>query len=110
MLARTLIILVAGSLCAADTSKEDAVKKDLQELQGEWVMVSSEREGQKTPEELVKTFKRKVTGNKFTVNWEGEDGAHTVSGEMTLDPTKKPKAMEALFTEGPSKDMTSTPI
>jgi len=106
MFSGSLVLLIAGSLLASDVSKDDAVKKDLQLLQGEWIMVSSERDGEKVPEERIKTFKRTVTGNKFTVTWEGEDGAHTVSGVMTIDPTQKPKTVDVLFTEGPSKDKT----
>ena len=107
MLARTLLVLVAGSLFAFDATKDDAVKKDLQSLQGDWVLVSMERDGEKAPEESVKTFKRKITDNKYTVDWEGEDGARTFSGVMTLDPTKNPKTVDVLVTsEGPAKDKT----
>jgi len=104
MLARTLLILIAGSMLAADVTKDDAAKKDLQQLQGEWTLESLEQPSGKKTSEEVKTFRRSVTDNKYTVNWEAEDGAHTFSGVMTLDPTKNPKTVDVLITEGSFKD------
>jgi uncharacterized protein (TIGR03067 family) len=78
-------------------------KKDLEQLQGEWVMVSSERAGKKLSEKEISTFRRTIKGNKYTVTFEAEDGGHELHGTITLDPTKKPKAIDAVRSEGESK-------
>ena len=77
----------------------DAVKKDLALLEGEWAMVSGERDGQALPEEYVKTGKRVA-----------KDGVSTVTiGDMvlmkskfTIDPAKTPKAIDFVGLEGPT--------
>ena len=90
------------ALGTADT-KEDAAKKDLEQLQGEWVMVSSERDGKKLSEEEIATFRRTIKGNKYKVTFEAENAVHELHGTITLDPTKKPKAIDAIRSEGESK-------
>src|SRR5437764_1396982 len=80
----------AGALLLGAEKKDD-VKKDLDKLQGDWTLESGERDGQKIPEEIAKTLKRTVKGNKSKVTRDGETLAE---GTMTLDPAKKPKAID----------------
>jgi uncharacterized protein (TIGR03067 family) len=87
----------------AKLSKEDAAKKDLKQLQGKWVMVSCERDGEKLSEEEISTYRRTIKGNKYTVTFKAGDGTHELHGTITLDPTKRPKAIDAIRTEGESK-------
>jgi len=86
---RLLPVLAVALLLGAD--KKDDAKKDLDKLQGEWTLVSGEREGQTIPEDIAKSLKRTVKGNKATVTRDGETLAQ---GTMTLDPAKKPKAID----------------
>jgi uncharacterized protein (TIGR03067 family) len=102
MRAKLLIIATAGLLCAAD-AKDDAVKKDMEKLQGRWLMVSSMRDGMAMPAEIVKTYSRIVKGNDYTVVAESEENLRVIKGTIKLDPTKKPKAIDATRTEGPDK-------
>jgi uncharacterized protein (TIGR03067 family) len=103
MLTSALMVLVAGTLLTADAPKDDAVKKDLQQLQGEWALQASERNGEKRPEAQLKTFKRTITDNKYTVTWEDEEGSREFTGVMTLDPTQKPKTVDVEVPDGPNK-------
>jgi uncharacterized protein (TIGR03067 family) len=94
-----LFLATAGLALAAD-AKDDA-KKELEKLQGTWVMVSSERGGKKMSEDEVKAFQRTVKGDEYIVLHNGET---LVKGTFTIDPTKKPKTIDALRSEGENKD------
>jgi uncharacterized protein (TIGR03067 family) len=93
-----VMALVIGLLIAAD-KKEDLSKKDLNELQGEWVGVSAEVRGRPVPAELVKDSRMTVQGNKMTFR----SGGKTTESIFTLDPAKNPKEID--FT---SKDKNGT--
>jgi uncharacterized protein (TIGR03067 family) len=88
--------LLVGTLVA----REDAAKKDLEALQGEWVMHSSERDGKKMTEEEVKGFHRTVKGNAYSVLIDTEDGQRELKGTITLDPSRNPKWIDAKMTNG----------
>jgi len=98
-LALVLGVALFGSAIADD--KSDA-KKDHEKIQGTWTFVSMERGGEKVPlgdPAPMITF----DGNKFTVK-----AGETVlqAGTQTLDPTKKPKAVDSTVTEGEGKGTT----
>jgi uncharacterized protein (TIGR03067 family) len=95
-----LLALTAGVPVAAKAPGEDA-KKELEKLQGDWVLVSNEREGQKTPDEQVKAFRRTIKGDQYTVT---RDGKPFARGTIKLDPSKTPRAMDITRTEGTDKD------
>jgi uncharacterized protein (TIGR03067 family) len=86
-----LIVLAAVALCLAADSPKEAAKKDQKKLQGDWVLASGERNGEKFPEEVAKSMKRTIAGDKFTVTRNDEAVA---KGTFTLDPSKKPKAID----------------
>jgi uncharacterized protein (TIGR03067 family) len=97
----------AGSGHALETLKrdagekgQDAVKKDLDLLQGEWSMLSGEIGGQPLMPELVKGAKRLCKGNE-TTSFIG--GQLFFKATISVDPTKKPKTIDYDMTEGPSK-------
>jgi len=85
-----LMVLAVGLLLAADKPK-DAAKKDVQKFAGTWTVASMETNGEKVPEERYKDIKIAFKGDKFTLTTpEGE-----MEGTFTLDPSKKPKAINA---------------
>jgi uncharacterized protein (TIGR03067 family) len=84
-------------------TKEDAAKRDLEQLQGEWVMVLCERNGKKLSDKEISTYRRIIKGNKYTVTFETEDSTEELHGTIKLDPTKKPKTIDAIRSEGDSK-------
>jgi uncharacterized protein (TIGR03067 family) len=101
-----LPVLVFGLVIAASSSGGDAAKTDLKKLEGTWGMVSGEAKGEKLPESIVKNAKLTIVGDKHTVKV-GEDN---IIGTHKLDPTMKPKAIDAMDTEGPFKGKTTLGI
>lgn len=92
-------ILLTGSLLAADDPKEDAAKKDREKLAGTWKVTSAERDGQpdKRSQNALTTFQ---ADGKFTVKFTDGTGG---DGTFTLDPTKKPRAVDYTLNYGPDK-------
>jgi uncharacterized protein (TIGR03067 family) len=90
-----LSALAVGFLVAAD-EKGDA-KKDMDGLQGEWTLVSAERNGEKLPDDQGKTMRRIIKGDEFSVTRDGETLA---KGKFKIDPTKKPKTIDVTLESG----------
>jgi uncharacterized protein (TIGR03067 family) len=93
----TLAVLVgclgATPLRAAQEGGKEPSDKDV--LQGTWVVVSAMVAGENLPDEVAKTIKMIIKGDKATVEILGE----TKAGSYTIDPAKKPKTVD-LNTEG----------
>jgi uncharacterized protein (TIGR03067 family) len=92
-------MIVALALVAAGDA-QDAVKKDMALLEGEWSMVSGEANGLSMPKEAVQTGKRVATDGETTITINGQV---YLKAKFTIDPTKKPKAIDYTMTEGPTK-------
>jgi uncharacterized protein (TIGR03067 family) len=99
MTTKALAALAAGMLLAAGGNPGGA-KKDLDKLQGTWVMAAMEVDGKQVPPEKLEGTKLVVKGDKYTVMVKGTS-YETI---ITLDPAKKPKAIDMVFTDGPNKD------
>jgi uncharacterized protein (TIGR03067 family) len=99
---KRLILLTFASLCIslAYATDDEAVKKDLAQLQGEWTMVSGSANGEAMPEEMRKEMKRLCKGDEITVMM-GEQVF--LKAKFTLDPSKKPKTIDYEMTEGYTK-------
>jgi uncharacterized protein (TIGR03067 family) len=82
-------------------SKDEASKLDLELMQGEWQMQSMERDGKKVPDQLVKTYKRTVKRNQYTVTWKEEGQNQFLNTVITVDATQNPKAVDVLLLSGP---------
>jgi uncharacterized protein (TIGR03067 family) len=101
MIWKTLLVLTVFGLAAVGAAQDDAAaKKDLDKLQGEWKVVSIEREGK---EEKPKNSRTTVSRDEWTTR-----AGDTVEreGTLKLDPTKSPKAIDTVFTDGPDKGKT----
>jgi uncharacterized protein (TIGR03067 family) len=96
---RTLLALSAILLVAAEPPA-DAVKKDMSALEGEWTMTSGEREGEAFPDEYVKSGKREVKDGVSTVTI---GDSILIKSNFTVDPTKKPKAIDFEVIDGQGK-------
>jgi uncharacterized protein (TIGR03067 family) len=95
-----LTIFGIGLLLGAD-GKDDA-KSDAKKLQGKWTMTSGVLDGNEIPKDQVKgeiVFK----DNKYT--WATGDG-QSGSGTFTIDPSKKPKFMDSVPSDGPAQGQT----
>jgi uncharacterized protein (TIGR03067 family) len=97
-----LFVLTAGVFAAAEDSKEDAVKKELQQLEGTWVRMSIEVNGEKKSDAEAKSQRLTITGEKYTL----KIGDQTRQGTLKVDPTKKPKTIDIIASEGPNKGKT----
>src|SRR5688572_27399942 len=78
---------------------EDAVKKDLKAMEGNWVMAALEVNGRDVAVDKL--------GSSLTIK--GSDYVVTIKDKkfavaISLDPAKDPKEMNMLFQEGANKD------
>lgn len=95
-----LIALAAGTISSAWAADDEAVKKDLAQLQGEWSMVSGTADGQSMPEEMRKEMKRVCKGDETTTTMAGE---MFMKAKITIDPSKTPKTIDYQMTDGVTK-------
>jgi uncharacterized protein (TIGR03067 family) len=86
-----LLPLIQTSRTSAD-EKDD--KQDLKQLQGTWVVVEAERNGQ--PLDRIKGNQLIVKDNQFTVVTKSAE----LKGDITLDAAKKPKRIDMQHQEG----------
>jgi uncharacterized protein (TIGR03067 family) len=88
---RLMALLAVGLLIAA-APKDDKGAKDLKNLEGTWKLVAGERDGEKAPEEFLKNSSLTIKAGKYDVKL----GDNTVEGTLKLDPSKKPKTLDAV--------------
>src|SRR5438445_220831 len=92
-------VVLIPFLVAADSPKDEAAKKDLQAMQGNWTLLSYIVKGKATaPADLAK-IELTVQGNVSTFK-KDKQNSH---GTYVLDPTKKPKTIDIDLTDGPDK-------
>jgi uncharacterized protein (TIGR03067 family) len=99
---------LTGSLFAmlvlfGSAAAQDALLKEMTRLAGEWSMVSGEADGQAMPKELVKTGKRVAQDGETTILIGGQV---YFKAKFSIDPAKKPKAIDYVMTEGLTKGKT----
>jgi len=98
---RASAVLIGLILLGNVLADEDAVKKDMTLLEGEWSMVSGTLIGVSWPEELIKTGKQRIAKNgETTVILSGQI---FLKAKFTIDPSKKPKAIDYEITYGSTK-------
>jgi uncharacterized protein (TIGR03067 family) len=97
----------ASLLAVAASVRADDAKKDLDAMQGSWVLVSSDFNGQKTPEDQLKSIRRTIKDDKITITI-GE--MEIYQGTFKLDASKKPKAIDVTMNTGQNKGQVSLGI
>src|SRR5262249_36580034 len=90
-LMRKLLLPLCVCFVLGAGKADDVIKKEMKLLEGEWSMVSAEREGSAFPEEVVKTAKRVVKGGETTTE---VNGMLAVKAKFKVDPSKKPKTID----------------
>jgi uncharacterized protein (TIGR03067 family) len=100
---RVIVPVIAVLALVGAAGGQDAVKKEMVQLEGEWSMVSGEADGVSMPKELVSSGKRVAKDGETTVTIGGQV---YLKAKFTIDPTKKPKAIDYTMTEGPTKGKT----
>lgn len=93
-----------STMAVGDDSKDEAIKKDRQRIQGTWRVVALEVNGNKSMEQDARKL-AVVNGPDGT--WSVlSDGKEVIKGTSTIDPTKKPKTIDFTPSEG---DRSGTP-
>jgi len=87
-----LVSLVASSVMAED---KDAVKKDMEQLQGEWSMLMPDGSGK-----MLSDSKRVCKGDETTVTF---GGRLALKAKFAIDPSKKPKVIDYEILDGEDK-------
>lgn len=95
--------VIAILVLVSATDAQDAVKKEMAQLEGEWSMVSGEANGLSMPRETVQTGKRVAKDGATTITIGGQV---YFKARFSIDPTKKPKAIDYTMTEGPTRGKT----
>jgi uncharacterized protein (TIGR03067 family) len=100
---KTLLVgLIAIAVAGAWARDDEARDKDKAALQGEWMMVAGEREGEPFPEDFKKDAKRIVKDDETSVVIMGQV---FMKAKFTIDPSKKPKTIDYDVTEGGAQGM-----
>jgi uncharacterized protein (TIGR03067 family) len=101
-------VLVVGALAtaiamvaSAGDAKDAAIQKDRKQIKGNWRVVALEVDGNKASEDEAKKL-TVVNGSDGTWSLCSE-GNEMSKGTSTIDPTKKPKAIDFTITEGSGK-------
>jgi uncharacterized protein (TIGR03067 family) len=95
---RGCLTLVIGLLLAAEGPPPEAVKKELDKLQGEWRLVSANLDGKEKPaDQLNPTERSTFAGDQLAVK---TDGKVRLRATWVIDPTANPKTFEQTVTDG----------
>jgi uncharacterized protein (TIGR03067 family) len=95
----SLLTLAAALSVAAD----DPAPSDLDRLQGTWLLITLEAEGEDVPAEQHEGWNAVYAGNRLTLR-AGEMVRRR--GIITLDPSRSPRAMNTWDQDGPYEDQT----
>src|SRR5437899_3750129 len=96
-------LLLAGfGLRSAAGEKEDAGKKDMKLLEGDWAMESFENNGKALAAEQAKNIKLNIKGDRYLVDL----GNSKIDLTFKIDATKKPKTIDFTMTDGDAKAVT----
>ena len=94
-----------GLLSAADDTKDEAVRKDLKSIAGNWTVTSHETNGAKSPADAFKGETVQVAADgTATIT---KDGKITYKTKwVNMDPTQKMKTVDVEVVEGDDKGKT----
>jgi uncharacterized protein (TIGR03067 family) len=87
-------------LCSSATVLAD--DKDKPSSDGTWIPTRAELGGNKLPDDVLKTIKLVLEGDKYTVTI----GSEVDKGTVKMDAKAKPMTMDIVGTEGPNKGKT----
>jgi uncharacterized protein (TIGR03067 family) len=102
---KRFVAIVAVLLAVSATrGQDDVAKKDLKAMEGTWAVTVHEVSGMKISEEDNKKADAKliVKDGKYTVFF---GGMQIATGTIKLDTSKKPKQLDAIAEDGPTKGM-----
>jgi uncharacterized protein (TIGR03067 family) len=94
------LVLVPATPLALAQNEEDLVKKDLQRFQGNWSLISAQRDGTKLSADEVQKFKLTIQDKAFVLN---KDSMVISRGTLKLNPARTPKEIDEVVTTGPNQ-------
>lgn len=97
-------LLLAAMAIALETRGQDA-KTELDKLQGKWSVTAMERGEKSAPKEIIDKIVVTFVGDKMTLG-RTQAGAKSREYTIKLDPTKDPKAIDLVPSDGDSKGKT----
>ena len=97
---RTFVNMVAILGLVGACVAQDAAKTEMAKLDGSWSMVSGEANGQAMPKDMVSDGKRVAKDGETSISFGGQI---FFKAKFTVDPTKKPKTIDYVMTEGLTK-------
>lgn len=87
-----------SAIASADDVKDEAIKKDRQQIAGKWQIVGLVVDGKKTKQEDLEHL---MVVNAIDGTWSLRSNGKEISkGSSTLDPTKKPKTIDFTPSDG----------
>ncbi len=97
MYSQLLMVAATALLAAPDDTAKEAVKKELEKLEGTWVLIGGAEKGKELTEEEAKGENESllIKGDKVTIL----RGKHHGTCTIRLDPSKKPAWMDLIFNE-----------
>ena len=106
----SLLALFAGTafglpaLLADDANRNQQVLDEAKQLEGKWKVVALEADGQKAPEEALKTMRCTIKGQEMQMRDAAD--APVEKAALKLDLTKTPRHIDFTVKEGPDKGKT----
>ena len=93
MLMLTCATLLLGFAPAPFPRQQPSSREgDLQQMQGEWTLVSTEVGGKKRPDTVNAVSKLTISGNQWVVTY--RDFASNARATIEIDPSKDPKTID----------------
>jgi uncharacterized protein (TIGR03067 family) len=99
-------LMVLGACFSAGADVDKDTDKEIQKFEGTWIFISIVAEGKDAAEEVVKNAKLTIQGRRFSLVYDRE--LHT--GIITVDPSKKPKTIDVIYSSGDAKGKKSLGI
>jgi uncharacterized protein (TIGR03067 family) len=105
-----LCSLLAVLLGSAHSAWGDDPKGDEDKIQGTWQATEGMSEGKAVPKEQLQGMKVVFSGEKMSIFPPGGEGKKTLEYTFRLDPSKKPKAIDATRQDGAGKGKSAQGI
>jgi uncharacterized protein (TIGR03067 family) len=93
-------------LACLPLAADEAVEKELRKLEGTWMLIGVEADGERTPGDTVKEYRVTIEGTSYLTTTPKEKRR----GTLAIDPTRKPRTMDITIIEGLEKGHTQHAI
>jgi uncharacterized protein (TIGR03067 family) len=100
MIARPIVFTPLVVVLLTQPNGGDQAKKDLARLQGTWTMAALEVDGKDVGADKVQDTTLTIKGDKYTIKVKKNEHGCAIR----LDPSKKPHAIDMIFSEPGSAD------